>query len=215
MWVVTIARQPIAVELVEDRPAQRGAFGGVGAGPHLVEQDQRALGRLAQDLADPPDVRREGRERLLQALLVADVGQHVVEDREVGALGAGMCSPDWAMTASRPTVLKATVLPPVFGPVTTSIWNRSPRCTSIGTTVRASAGFAGDPASAPGLGSAARSDIRRRGFRLPRLGRSGDRRIIPEERFEQGMPGAPEHEPAFLVEVRGRHPVVEASRAFA
>ena len=51
MWVVTIARQPMAVELVEDRPAQGGAVGGVGAGSHLVEQDQRLLGRLAQDLA--------------------------------------------------------------------------------------------------------------------------------------------------------------------
>ena len=75
-----------AVELVEDRPAQGRAVGRVGARPELVEQDQRARRRLAQDLADPPHVRREGRERLLQALLVADIGEHVVEDRELRAL---------------------------------------------------------------------------------------------------------------------------------
>ena len=33
---------------------------------------------------------------------------------------AGMCSPAWCMSASRPSVRRVTVLPPVFGPVTTS-----------------------------------------------------------------------------------------------
>ena len=40
-----------AVELVEDRPAQRRAVGGIGSGTELVEQDQRVRGGLAQDLA--------------------------------------------------------------------------------------------------------------------------------------------------------------------
>ena len=75
-----------AVELVEDRAAERGPFGGVGPGPQLVEQDERALGRLREDLGDAADVRGEGRERLLQALLVADVGEHGVEDRELRPL---------------------------------------------------------------------------------------------------------------------------------
>ena len=48
---------------------------------------------------------------------------------------AGMCRPDCAMIASSPTVFRATVFPPVFGPVTTRIWNRRPRWTSIGMTV--------------------------------------------------------------------------------
>ena len=87
MCVVTIARQPMLCELVEDRPAQRGPFGRVGARAQLVEQDERLRGRPGQDLADPPDVRREGRERLLEALLVADVGEDVVEDGELRALG--------------------------------------------------------------------------------------------------------------------------------
>ena len=33
---------------------------------------------------------------------------------------AGTCSPAWCMSASRPSVRSVTVLPPVFGPVTTS-----------------------------------------------------------------------------------------------
>ena len=33
---------------------------------------------------------------------------------------AGMRSPAWAISASSPAVLSATVLPPVFGPVTSS-----------------------------------------------------------------------------------------------
>src|SRR5262249_62158373 len=49
---------------------------------------------------------------------------------------AGTCRPDCAIIASRPTVFSATVFPPVFGPVMIKVWNRSPRWTSIGTTVR-------------------------------------------------------------------------------
>ena len=33
---------------------------------------------------------------------------------------AGTCRPAWCMSASRPSVRSVTVLPPVFGPVTTS-----------------------------------------------------------------------------------------------
>ena len=78
-----------ATELVEDRPAQGRAVGRVGAGPQLVQQHQRFPGRLAQDLADPPHVGRERRKRLFQALLIADIGEHVVEDRELRALARG------------------------------------------------------------------------------------------------------------------------------
>ena len=40
----------------------------------------------------------------------------------LGALDApGMCRPAWAISVNRPTVLSVTVLPPVLGPVTTSV----------------------------------------------------------------------------------------------
>ena len=61
---------------------------------------------------------------MLQALLVANVSEHIIEDRELGTLVGRDVKPGWAMTASRPTVFRATVLPPVFGPVTTSIRKR-------------------------------------------------------------------------------------------
>ncbi len=47
---------------------------------------------------------------------------------------AGMNSPVCAIIVSNPTVLSATVLPPVFGPVMSSTRYRSPISISIGTT---------------------------------------------------------------------------------
>ena len=41
-----------------------------------------------------------------------------IGSRDPGA--AGTCRPDWCISASRPSVRSATVLPPVFGPVMTS-----------------------------------------------------------------------------------------------
>ena len=48
------------------------------------------------------------------------------------ASSAGGRRPDWCSSAARPSVFSATVLPPVFGPLTTST-RRSPRSRSIGT----------------------------------------------------------------------------------
>ncbi len=47
---------------------------------------------------------------------------------------AGTWRPAWCMRHRRPIVRSVTVLPPVFGPVTTSAVNSPPRSTSIGTT---------------------------------------------------------------------------------
>ena len=46
------------------------------------------------------------------------------------SLSAGTGIPACAISASRPTVLRATVLPPVFGPVISSTVNASPDDTS-------------------------------------------------------------------------------------
>ena len=74
------------IQLVENSPAQRGPFGGIGARSQLIEQDQ-ALGiRGLQDAGDARDVRTEGAERLLQALLVANVREDIVEDRHAAAV---------------------------------------------------------------------------------------------------------------------------------
>ena len=53
---------------------------------------------------------------------------------------AGMCMPLCAIKQSSPVVLSVTVLPPVFGAVMMSRLKPWPRRTSMGTTVRGSAG---------------------------------------------------------------------------
>ena len=50
-------------------------------------------------------------------------------------LSAGMCSPHWAMAASRPMVFSVTVLPPVLGPVMTRVSKSPPNSTSMGTAL--------------------------------------------------------------------------------
>ena len=51
-----------------------------------------------------------------------------------GFSAAGMCRPLWPITCKRPSVLSETVLPPVLGPVITSVVNSFPSLRSIGTT---------------------------------------------------------------------------------
>ena len=86
---MTIARQPHAVQAVENGPAQRRALGRVGAGAQFVQQHQTVGVGLVEDVGDPRDVRAERAERLFQALLVADVGEDLVEDGHVAALAGG------------------------------------------------------------------------------------------------------------------------------
>ena len=111
-------RQGAAVEQVlEEGAREGGAFGRVGAGGELVEEDERRRAGALEQLDDVAHVAAERRERLLDALLVADVGEDLFEDGQAAAGPAGTGSPACAIRQSRPTVLSATVLPPVLGPV--------------------------------------------------------------------------------------------------
>ena len=67
-----------------------------------------------------PQVARERRQRLGDRLLVADVGEDVAQDRQPAAGLGRDVQPGLVHQASRPSVRRVTVLPPVFGPVTTS-----------------------------------------------------------------------------------------------
>ena len=79
---------------------QGGAFFGIGGGAEFVEQDQRVGGGGAGDEVDVGDVGGEGREILLDGLIVADVGEDRVEDGvrrgrrgrggRIGPLGRGV-----------------------------------------------------------------------------------------------------------------------------
>ncbi len=105
-----------AAEVFGDSDGQRRAFFGIGRRPEFVEQHQRLRRGGARDEIDVGDMRRKRGEILLDGLVVADVGEHRVEYRQLGAVGRNRI-PDCAISASSPTVFSATVFPPVFGPV--------------------------------------------------------------------------------------------------
>lgn len=68
--------------------AQGRALGRIGAAAEFVEQDERGPRRARQAGADAHEMRRKGREVLLDLLLVADVGHDAVVERHLAALGA-------------------------------------------------------------------------------------------------------------------------------
>ena len=71
----------------DDRHGQGGALGRIGAGADLVEQDERGRTGIGHEAHDVAQVARERRERLGDALLVADVGHDPPEDRQPRAVG--------------------------------------------------------------------------------------------------------------------------------
>ncbi len=80
------AERPGFGQRLEDRAAEGGAFGGIGARSQLIQEDEALRGCIPERLAEPPHVRREGREVLLDRLLVPDVGDHERKEAEDGAL---------------------------------------------------------------------------------------------------------------------------------
>lgn len=70
------------VEVVQEAHAERAALGGVGARAELVEEHQGAFAGVREDAQDLGDVAREGGQVLRDALLVADVGPDLVQERD-------------------------------------------------------------------------------------------------------------------------------------
>mgnify|MGYP000859146551 CR=1 FL=1 len=79
----------LRTRLLDDGDGQCRTLNGVGARTQLIEEDQAVLVRLVQDLHDVFHMRRKGRQTLLDALLVADVGQHRGKDAHGAAVVAG------------------------------------------------------------------------------------------------------------------------------
>ena len=75
---------PGRAEVVEHRDAQRAALLRVGGRAQLVQQHQRIRRHVQRHLADVRDVRRKRAQALLDRLVVADVRQHLLEQRELG-----------------------------------------------------------------------------------------------------------------------------------
>ena len=69
-------------QLFHDGDGQRRALHRVGAGTQLVDEYQAVRIRLLDDRDDVGHVRREGGQALLNALLVADIHQHLFVDRD-------------------------------------------------------------------------------------------------------------------------------------
>ena len=72
-------------QLLQQRAGQRRALGRVGTGAEFVQQDEGLRAGGLDDAHDVGHVRREGGERLFDRLLVADVGEDVVEDGDARA----------------------------------------------------------------------------------------------------------------------------------
>ena len=74
---------------LDDRDRERRALNRIGARAELVDENQAAVVRKPQNADDVRHVRGERRERLLDALLVANVGEHVAEYRDLAAVRRG------------------------------------------------------------------------------------------------------------------------------
>ena len=72
----------VSKEYFEKRNGKRGAFGGVGCRPELIEQHQAFASCRLKDFGDMTHVGCERAEPLCNVLPVAYVGEHAVEDRD-------------------------------------------------------------------------------------------------------------------------------------
>ena len=75
-------------EMLDDGHAQRAALFGVGGCAQFVQKHQRIGRDIERHLADVGDVRGKRAQVFLNGLIVADIGQHLVEEGEL-SLGGG------------------------------------------------------------------------------------------------------------------------------
>jgi len=113
---------PRSASASSNRLRERGALLGIGADRDLVDQQQRSGAALGEVRLQVRDVTAERRQVLLERLRVADVAAHVEDTTPSRSRpSAGRWRPIRVISAHRPTVLSATVLPPAFGPETRSV----------------------------------------------------------------------------------------------
>ena len=122
-------------KFLEQRDSKRGTFFRRRAGAHFVDENQRALGGHLEHRFQIQHVRGKRREVRRDGLLVADIRQHMVENRQFGAFGRHG-NRGLRRKRGEPVVLSATVLPPVFGPLMTITVSPPPRANVSGTALR-------------------------------------------------------------------------------
>ncbi|OPZ77330.1 MAG: hypothetical protein BWY77_01722 [bacterium ADurb.Bin431] len=71
--------------MIEQGQAQGGTLRRVGSRAQLVNQDERALIGLADDLVETADVGGKGAQAFLDVLFIADVGKNRGKDRQAAA----------------------------------------------------------------------------------------------------------------------------------
>ena len=74
----------------EDGHGQGGSLGGIRAGPQLVKEHQGTAVRLLPEGHNVGHMGGEGTEALLNALLIPDIREHLMEQGQPGVLPGGM-----------------------------------------------------------------------------------------------------------------------------
>ena len=75
--------------VLDDGDGQGRALGGIGAGPQLIKKQEGTLAAFGEDVHNVGHMGREGGEALFNALLVADIGQDMPENRQIAAVRGG------------------------------------------------------------------------------------------------------------------------------
>ena len=76
-----------ASELLEQSDGERGSLFGRGAGAHFIDQNQRAISGALEHRFEVQHVRGKRGQVRGDRLLIADIGEYAIEDRQLGALG--------------------------------------------------------------------------------------------------------------------------------
>ena len=90
--MVAMVKRAARAKFLEQRDGERRAFFRSRAGAHFVHENERAIGGDFQHGFQIEHVRGKRGEVGGDGLLVADIGEHAIEDRQLGALGGdGNC----------------------------------------------------------------------------------------------------------------------------
>ena len=106
---------PPPVEAVQDCDGQSRPFRGISPGAQLVKEHQGMFIHVPEEGDDVGHMRRKSTQALLNALLVPDVGEHIVEHRQLAAVQGGDMKPGLSHQGEKAHRLKGHRLPAGIG----------------------------------------------------------------------------------------------------
>ena len=130
-----------SLQFQQQRFGQRRPLGGIGAGTDFIEENERLRAGLLHHPHDIRHVTGKNGQVLRDRSLVADIREYLREHGQPAAGISRQIEPLWAINASRPTVFRVTVLPPVLGPATTKDCSATPKARSMGTALAPRSGW--------------------------------------------------------------------------